>query len=300
VPPNQFQSQQNLTKEYIIMGSQESTISRKAVVTGAGRGLGRAMALGLLNAGHSVLIVDQRRAAVQDTLNVARSLGHGGRVFGLAVDLTEKDAVSKVLATADTNLGGIEILVNNAGIGPDALRKNYLGDPPKFDEIPDDLVRLFFDVNGVAPLLLAMHATRRMRRAGWGRIVNVTTSTDSMMRPGFVPYGGSKASLEAHSAAMAQELEGTGITVNVLVPGGAADTDMVPDELGFDRSTLVRPEAMVPPLLWFVGDGPGSPNGKRVVAATWTPDADASGHPSVRPIGWPGVGSAAITPTISA
>lgn len=278
------------------MGSQETSISRKAVVTGAGRGLGRAMALGLLNAGHSVLIVDQRKEAVQDTLDIARNSGQGDRAFGLALDLTEKDAVSKVLAAADNDLGGIEILVNNAGIGPDALGKNYLNDPPKFEEVPDDLVRLFFNVNGVAPLLLAMHATRRMRRAGWGRIVNVTTSNDSMMRPGFVPYGGSKASLEAHSAAMAQELEGSGITVNVIVPGGAADTAMVPNDMGFDRSTLVQPEAMVPPLLWFVGEGPGSPNGKRVVAATWTPEADATGHESVRPIGWPGIGSKAITP----
>ena len=95
---------------------------------------------------------------------------------------------------------------------------------------------------------------------------------------------------------MAQELEGTGITVNVVVPGGVADTAMVPDELGFERSSLIRPEVMLPPILWFLSDGADAPNNKRVLASTWTPDAERLSHPSVRPIGWPGVGSKAIIP----
>jgi NAD(P)-dependent dehydrogenase (short-subunit alcohol dehydrogenase family) len=273
-------------------------ISRKAIVTGAGRGLGQAIALGLLKAGHRVLIVDQRAPSVQDTLDVAKSMGHEAQAFGFTVDLTTKGAPSSVMDAADSLLGGVEILVNNAGIGPDSVRKDYFANPLRFDELSDEVVRLFFDVNGVAPLLLAIHATRRMRKAGWGRIVNVTTSNDSMMRPGLIPYGGSKASLEAHSAAMAQELDGTGITVNVVVPGGVADTAMVPDELGFDRATLIRPEAMLPPIFWFLSEGDDAPNNKRVLAATWTPEADGNNDPAVRPIGWPGVGSKAILPPL--
>lgn len=273
-------------------------ISRKAVVTGSGGGLGRAIALGLLKAGHKVLVVDRRAESIQETLDLAEDMGYGKMAFGFTVDLTTDDAASEVMEAADRLLGGVEILVNNAGIGPDSVRKDYFANPLRFDELSDEVVRLFFDVNGVAPLLLAIHATRRMRKGGWGRIVNVTTSNDSMMRPGLVPYGGSKASLESHSAAMAQELDGTGITVNVVVPGGVADTAMVPDELGFDRSTLIRPEVMLPPIFWFLSEGPGAPNNKRVLAATWTPEAEINNDPSVRPIGWPGVGSKAIIPPV--
>lgn len=278
----------------------ERFIPRRAVVTGAGRGLGRAIANGLLEAGHRVLIVDQRAESVQETLDVAASLSYGERAFGLTCDLTRHGAAASVIEAADEHLGGIDILVNNAGIGPDSIRKDYFVHPPRFEDLSDDMVRLFFDVNGIAPLLLSIHATRRMRKSGWGRIINVTTSNDSMMRPGLIPYGGTKASLESHSSAMAQELEGTGITVNVVVPGGVADTAMVPDELGFDRATLIRPEVMLPPIFWFISEGPQAPNNKRVLAATWTPDADVRGDPSVRPIAWPGVGSKAIIPALKA
>ncbi|MES2977091.1 MAG: SDR family oxidoreductase [Pseudomonadota bacterium] len=278
----------------------ERFISRKAVVTGAGRGLGRAIAIGLMKAGHRVLIVDQGAESVQETLDVAVNSGFGERAFGMTCDLTEKGAAARVMDAADERLGGIDILVNNAGIGPDSIRKDYFAHPPSFDDLSDDMVRLFFDVNGIAPLLLSIHATRRMRKSGWGRIINVTTSNDSMMRPGLIPYGGTKASLESHSSAMAQELEGTGITVNVVVPGGVADTGMVPDEMGFDRATLIRPEVMLPPILWFISEGPQAPNNKRVLAATWTPEADLGGGPSVRPIAWPGIGSEAIIPTLKA
>ncbi|MES2786614.1 MAG: SDR family oxidoreductase [Pseudomonadota bacterium] len=271
-------------------------ISRKAVVTGSGSGLGRAIALGLLKAGHQVLVVDQREPSIAETLSLAQGMGCGERAFGFTIDLTVHDAAMLVMDAADRCLGGVEILVNNAGIGPDTLRKDYFGNPVHFDEISDDMVRLFFNVNGIAPLLLSMHATRRMRKGGWGRIINVTTSNDSMMRPHLIPYGGTKASLESHSAAMAQELEGSGITVNVVVPGGVADTGMVPDALGFDRASLIKPEVMLPPIFWFLTEGTSAPNNKRVLAATWTPQADANNDPAVRPIGWPGVGSKAIIP----
>jgi NAD(P)-dependent dehydrogenase (short-subunit alcohol dehydrogenase family) len=272
--------------------------SRNVVVTGAGRGLGRAIALGLLQANYRVLVVDQHAGSVEETCDLARLAGCGERVFGFVIDLTTENAPADVMVAADRLLGGVDVLVNNAGIGPDTLRKDYFSNPLPFDELSDASVRRFFAVNGIAPLLLTIHAVRRMRKTGWGRVVNVTTSNDSMMRPGFVPYGGTKASLEAHSAAMASELEGTGITVNVVVPGGAADTAMVPDELGFDRASLIRPDAMVPPILWFLSEGPDAPNNKRVLAALWTPGADTHKDPAVRPIGWPGVGSKAILPTM--
>ena len=80
----------------------------------------------------------------------------------------------------------------------------------------------------------------RFRAQGFGRIVNVTTSFFTMLRGGFAPYGPAKAGLEAWSASLAQELAATGVTVNVVVPGGPTDTPMVPQESGFDRRALIR------------------------------------------------------------
>jgi 3-oxoacyl-[acyl-carrier protein] reductase len=281
------------------MKDSDAKLRRKVVVTGAAGGLGQAMSLGLLDAGYSVMLVDQDAERIVATLAMADARGVGERAFGFDTDLTATDASALVMDTAQALLGGVDILVNNAGIGPGLISKDYFSNPPAFDSISDSLVRQFFEVNGIAPLLLAMHAARRMRPQRWGRIVNVTTSHDSMMRRGFAPYGGTKASLESHSAIMARDLEGSGITVNVLVPGGAADTPMIPQEAGFERAQLIRPEAMVAPLLWLLADSPDAPHERRVLASGWTPEASRNGHPSVAPIGWPGSGSQAVLPPIS-
>lgn len=245
------------------------------------------MSFGLLNAGHDVLLVDRDAEQITRTVGeVARRDGIG-RAFGFACDLTQPDAVAEIMQGADERLGGIDILVNNAGVGPSAVSLDYFDKPPSFVDLSDELVRLFFEVNAVVPLLLAIHAARRMREQRWGRIVNVTTSHESMTRRGFAPYGGSKAALEAHSAIMAHDLIGTGVTANVLLPGGPADTSMIPVEAGFDRSQLVAPEAMVAPLLWLVTERDDAPNGKRVLAALWEAAATRAEHRSVSPIGWP-------------
>lgn len=245
--------------------------------------MGRAMALGLLDAGHSVLIVDLMADTIAETLDLAAQAGHGALAFGMVADLTEPGIAPKVIAEAERVFGGVDILVNNAGLGPNLVAPDYLQNPPHFAELSEPMVRMFFEVNGIAPFLLAIEATKRMRAQGWGRIVNVSTSHDSMMRRGFAPYGGSKAAIEAHTAIMANDLAGSGVTVNVLIPGGAVNTAMIPDEAGFERSALIAPEVMVPPLLWLTSED--APNGRRVLAAFWTPEAET--HDAVAPAGWP-------------
>ena len=88
-----------------------------------------------------------------------------------------------------------------------------------------------------------------MLEQGWGRVVNVTTSFFTMLNEGFAPYGPAKAALEAASAIWAKEFRDTGVTVNVLLPGGPTDTRMVPPSAPFARSELIPPAAMAPPAL---------------------------------------------------
>jgi NAD(P)-dependent dehydrogenase (short-subunit alcohol dehydrogenase family) len=141
----------------------------------------------------------------------------------------------------------------------------------------------------VLPALLAQR---------WGRIINVTTSLDTMWRSLMQPYGGSKAANEALLTALAQELDGTGVTANVLVPGGAANTRLVPPRAVPDRSVLIAPEVMVPPLLWLCSHESDGVNGQRFIGARWDtklPSAEAAKN-SGAPAAWQQLGRQAVMP----
>src|SRR5262249_14727286 len=144
--------------------------------------------------------------------------------------------------------------------------------PLKFYDIEESFWRRLLDINVLGPMRTGKILAPKLAARGFGRIVNVTTSLTTMIKKGFAPYGPSKAALEAMSAIWAQELAGTGVTVNVLVPGGPADTRMIPVEDTPDRATLVAPERMVPPLLWLVSDAASGVTGRRFIAKFWDPD----------------------------
>jgi NAD(P)-dependent dehydrogenase (short-subunit alcohol dehydrogenase family) len=129
----------------------------------------------------------------------------------------------------------------------------------------------------------------RFREQGFGRIVNVTTSFFTTLNPGFSPYGPAKSGLEAWSASLAGELKGSGITVNVVVPGGPTDTPMVPANCGIAREQMIKPERMANPMLYLFSDAAAEITGRRYVAANWDPalpDEQAEAA-SGAPTGWP-------------
>ena len=97
-----------------------------------------------------------------------------------------------------------------------------------------------------------------------------------MLRGKFHPYSPPKAGLEAMSAGHAKEFESQGVTVNVVVPGGPADTPMVPAESGIDRAAMVPPSAMVPPVLWLCSEAGGAWTGHRYIAGNWDASLDAA------------------------
>ena len=119
-----------------------------------------------------------------------------------------------------------------------------------------------------------------------------------MLKSGMAPYGSTKASLEALTAIMARDLEGTGVTANVLVPGGPADTRMIPADLPIARDALISPDAMVPPVLWLVSDDSNQVNGRRFIAAKWDPTCSPhkAAELSGAPVAWVGYGTPAIDP----
>ncbi len=275
---------------------------RVILLTGAAGGLGRAMAFGLVQAGHLIVMVDRDATMLDQVAREIRSARPDAPVETIVSDLADTTSIPHLWSAARAVFGSVDVLVNNAGLGLDRIRRDFMQRPIPFWEADPDLVRSFFAVNGLSPYLLAREVVGEMMDRSFGRIVNVTTSLDSMIRRGFAPYGGTKASLEAHSAIMAQDLEGTGVTVNVLVPGGPADTAMIPTETGFARERLIQPNVMVPPLLWLISDEAAEVTGHRVVAARWRDQqpgrevlAGASG-----PIAWPQLGSQTLWPSAQA
>jgi NAD(P)-dependent dehydrogenase (short-subunit alcohol dehydrogenase family) len=244
---------------------------RIAIVTGAAGGIGRALVKGLLGAGIRVAAIDRTADGLAALAREAGGRGGEGALLTIAADLSRDAAAADIVKETRGRFGKVDILVNNAGIGQATLRTENWQRPLRFWEVSPDDWRRFVAVHTTAPLTLAQAVVPEMMAAKWGRIVNVTTSLGTMIRSGSPTYGPSKAALEALSAIMASDLDGTGVTVNVLVPGGVTNTAMVPQEAGFDRQQMIQPEAMAPPLVWLVSDAAGAVTGRRFLAVHWDP-----------------------------
>jgi NAD(P)-dependent dehydrogenase (short-subunit alcohol dehydrogenase family) len=259
-----------------------------AIVTGAGSsiGIGRAIALALAGAGARVAIMDIDGDAAQATAAEARGLEGADRVSVIVGDITRPaDAQAAVEATL-RELGGLHILVNNAGISPTS------GNEIPFWELAPEAWDRTISTNLTGAFLMARAAAEHLRRQGWGRIIGVTTSFDTMLRS--APYGPSKAGHEALVAVMAQNLAGSGVTANVLVPGGATNTNMLPRDR--DLTGLLQPEIMQAPAVWLASELSDGMNGRRIIAQFWDENAPLEQRleKATRAAGWPELGRQAV------
>jgi 3-oxoacyl-[acyl-carrier protein] reductase len=260
---------------------------RVALVTGGLRGLGRAMTFGLARAGHRVAAVGHIAEDVAEVEAEAATLGNtGGAVWPLVADLREAKECDRVVAETRTRFGRIDILVNNAGltftyIDPARFRRPTL---QHFWEVSDEIVDNVIATNVLAGDRLSRRVAAAMVEAGWGRIVNVTTKLDTMNRVGTHPYGTSKAALEMATEVWAKDVEGTGLTINIVNPGAGANTPGMAEEARAASregrtARLVEPDEMVPPLLYVVSRKADRVNGYRFDANAWDaalPPADAA------------------------
>jgi 3-oxoacyl-[acyl-carrier protein] reductase len=247
---------------------------RVAIVTGGGRGLGRAMVLGLAAAGAQVIATAARETTEIEA--VAAEDG-SGRIIAMLADVTREEDCARVVAMAQERLGRLDLLVNNAGRGMKYVSQRFLTEPTRFWETDPQIWRMVIDTNVNGPFLMARAAAPGMIAAGHGRIVNITMNHATMRRRGFSPYGPSKAALESETIIWAQDLEGTGVTVNALLPGGATATGMIPEGLPQEaRAGLLDPAIMVPPLLWLASDASSGVTGRRLDASRWNADLPES------------------------
>jgi NAD(P)-dependent dehydrogenase (short-subunit alcohol dehydrogenase family) len=235
----------------------------RALVTGGTSGLGLAMARALVDAGARVAITsrDAERAG-----HAARELGP--RALGLALDARDEGAVAAGVGEVWERLGGIDLLVSNAGIGMRTVNLRFLSDPQPFWEVPADGFRDVLETKLTGCFLMARAVAPLMLEQGSGRIVTISMNEATMVRRGFVPYGPSGAAVEALSRVMAADLADSPVTVNLLLPGGATDTGMVPEDTPAEaRERMLDPAVMGPPIVWLASPAAAGVHDERIVAA---------------------------------
>jgi NAD(P)-dependent dehydrogenase (short-subunit alcohol dehydrogenase family) len=270
-----------------------------AIVTGAGStiGFGRAMTLALVRAGARVAMMDVDRAALARSAAEAEEFGGAGSVVQVVADVTLAEDAERTVQRTLAELGGLDILVNNAGTNPRNAGFVPSGSSA-FWEVPAEAWFRVAAVNYLGPVLMARASAKHMLAQSWGRIIGVTTSLDTMYAKGNPVYGSSKAGHEAFMASIAQELEGSGVTVNVLVPGGPANTNLIPQDSPFDRQALIQPEVMQAPVVWLASEASSDFHGRRLIAYYWDESRplDERLAQASAPLAWPQLGRQAIYP----
>jgi 3-oxoacyl-[acyl-carrier protein] reductase len=243
---------------------------RVALVTGAGSGLGRAMAQALARHGADVVFLDIDLARAEMAARAVRGAASAGRVLALGADITRAgDCETAVRETVET-LGGLHILVNCAARGNIHVLQSPKTRSLRFWEADPEQWTKVIDTNVNGHFLMAHHAAPVMIAARWGRIVNITTSLPTLQRASNSPYSVSKVAMEGATIVWAKDLEGTGVTCNSLLPGGAVDTPFLEPgsrkELG---GRLLQPDVIVPPLLWLASNLSDGVTGARFNGRLW-------------------------------
>ena len=258
------------------MSSVTSTIGEvsgiRVLVTGASSGLGAAMAAALTEAGARVMITsrDQGRAE-------ATAKDFGSPAIPCQLDVRDERSVAACIDRARDAWGGIDMLVNNAGIGMRTVNPRFMSEPQPFWEVAPAGFRDVVDTKVVGCFLMAREVVPLMLREGGGRVVNISMNEQTMVRGGFVPYGPAGAGVEALSRVMAADLAGSSVTVTILLPGGATRTGMLPEEVPVEfRAGLLDPAVMGPPIVWLASDQAAGVHDRRIVATEFDAASAAS------------------------
>ena len=283
---------------------QERPLDGKiAIVTGAASpmGLGRNMTEALVRAGARVSMMDVNPDWLGQSSNDLREIGGDDCVMTQVVDVTSVQEAEEAVARTIDEMGGLHILVNNAGIAP---RNMLLGGDARnnFWEVSASEWDRVMAVNAGGPFYMARAVVPHFLAQGWGRIIGVTTSMNTMYNPVGAPYGPpygpSKAAHEAFIAMAARELEGTGVTVNALVPGGMSNTNLIPDDAVHRRESMIQPGVMRAPVVWLASDASSGINGQRFIGYYWDESLpleeriERAGAPAA----WPQLGAQAVRP----
>jgi NAD(P)-dependent dehydrogenase (short-subunit alcohol dehydrogenase family) len=232
------------------MNNYTGVAAKRILITGATSGLGLAMARALAKEGAKVMITGRDMDKIDRTM---ASLP--GNCMGAVIDVRDELSIEKGLSEMVRIWGGIDVLINNAGIGMQTVNPRFLTDPKPFWEISSSGFREMIDTNLTGYFLMAKAVVPHLLKTGSGRIINIDVSDSTKKRKGFIPYGPSRAGTESLSHIMAQDLLGMDVTVNLLQPGGPTDTGMVPSDVRTAMSgRLLSPDVMAEPVVFLCSD----------------------------------------------
>ena len=195
-------------------------------ITGGSSGIGYEMAKELLSHEATVIIA----ARNSDKLKIAyeKLKKEGYDIYSVPLDVRDEKSIDDAVAWYNKHFDHLDMLINNAGIGNNAPGKKF---GQQFYEIPVSTFKMIVETNFTGNYLVSRAFTPIMIKNKKGRIVNVSTSTNTITLKGMIPYGPSKAAMEAMSTILSNELKDLGIKVNIICPGGVTDTGMLTDEM---------------------------------------------------------------------
>jgi NAD(P)-dependent dehydrogenase (short-subunit alcohol dehydrogenase family) len=235
------------------------------------------MAQALANAGARVAIASRDRARAAAT---AAEIGRAA--IGVELDVRDVVSVNRAADEVYGALGGVDLLVNNAGIGMRTVNPRFMTHTQPFYEVPPDGFRDVVETKVTGGFLVARAVVPRMLAAGTRRVVTISMNEQTMVRRGFIPYGPSGAAVEALARVMAADLRDTPVRANILLPGGATLSGMIPDDLPEEvRTQLLDPSIMGPPIVWLASEQGADVHDQRIVATRfedWLSAYQADSH----------------------
>ncbi len=235
-----------------------------AIVTGGGRGIGRAIAEAYSENGAMVIVTSAiHKKEIDDT---------AAKINGEAIpaDITNQNDVNRLVGSVVEKYGRIDILVNNAARGMRFVNESFMTNPKPFWESDTENWQMVINTNINGTYLITKAVIPHMLKQESGRIINISINLETMKRKGFSPYGPSKAALESMSNIWAQELRGTGITLNTLLPGGATLTGMIPHDFSEDKKkNLLKADIVCPAAVFLASEEAANINGQRIIAVEW-------------------------------
>jgi NAD(P)-dependent dehydrogenase (short-subunit alcohol dehydrogenase family) len=245
--------------------------TRVALVTGGGRGIGRAIAIELARTGARVAVTARSNDELHETVNDIQSTG--GEALAITEDLADRTAIPRLVDAVEHPWGPVEILVNNAGIGSSAS-------PRPIVDFDDEFWDLTLRLNVTSPYLLTKRVLPAMLQAGWGRIINIASINAHVPAMHGAAYTASKHALAGLTKATAKEVAGSGVTANAVCPGVTAtqmnDRRMVYDaqRLGKSREQIeseasplgrrLYPEEVAAMAVFLAGEQAGAINGQLI------------------------------------
>jgi len=227
------------------------------------------MALALAEAGARVGITGQADSpALRDTVAAAEAFAGDGGAGGFVAAVRSAKDCERAVRAAIARFGRIDALVNNARLGMRPVSETYIENPPKFWESDPAACQSIIDTNVTGVLHMSRFAVPGMVDRRFGKVINLSTSFSVMARAGQSPYGPSKAAVESMSRIWVKDLEGTGVDVNVYLPGAATHGGTLPDRRRAEADILPA-SIMKPGILWLCADESNGQTGGRYLARRW-------------------------------